>query len=360
MAIVLPLKYKKSGAAAVALQELEAGDQFSAGFISGLMGKNRLINGDLSIWQRGISFAASQLHFSADRWLVQCGGSTIASSRLAIPGSQTLIPGNPRNAIRCVVNSVANTANYASLRQRIEGVDTLAGQRVTLSFWAKADGNKSISVEFCQRVGSAEDVLGIGVTKLNLTSTWTKQTISFDMPVFAASTFGTDYLEMFIWMDAGSQYNARTASLGQQSGTFDFTMLQLEAGALATDFEFRHPAAELLMCQRYYEKSYSIGVYPGAADRAGSYRCSVVNGFFLSAGTIPFAVVKRAAPSITIYAARDGSAGNGSEVNNSGVFVANRVINPSQAGTSQFQTGGNNTMTAGSTIEFHWTADSEF
>lgn len=134
---------------------------------------------------------------------------------------------------------------------------------------------------------------------------------------------------------------------------------KLERGSSATAFEVRPWAVEFALCQRYFEKSYNGNMAPGTADRTGSYRCSILNGFFLTAGAVPFSVQKRGATAITLYAARDGSVGNGSEVNNQGVFIANRSLSASAQGTSQFQVGGVNTLTAGSIIEFHWTADAE-
>ena len=59
---------------------------------------------------------------------------------------------------------------------------------------------------------------------------------------------------MFIWFDAGSSFNARTDSLGQQSGTFDIAQVQIEPGPVATPFEQRPIGTELQLCKRYYNK----------------------------------------------------------------------------------------------------------
>ena len=55
-----------------------------------------------------------------------------------------------------------------------------------------------------------------------------------------------------MFFDAGSNYNSRTDSLGQQSGTFDIAQVQLEEGSVATPFEVRPIGTELALCQRYY------------------------------------------------------------------------------------------------------------
>lgn len=55
------------------------------------------------------------------------------------------------------------------------------------------------------------------------------------------------------WLDAGSNFNSRTNTLGQRSGTFDIEQVQLEAGSVATPFEVRPLGIELTLCQRFYQ-----------------------------------------------------------------------------------------------------------
>ncbi len=71
-----------------------------------------------------------------------------------------------------------------------------------------------------------------------------------------------DYLQLTFWFEAGSDLNARTNSLGQQSGTFDIANVQLERGTIATDFEKQSISEVLTQCQRYYTKTFSQGVTP--------------------------------------------------------------------------------------------------
>lgn len=334
-----------------------------------LIGRNVLINGDFRIPQRGANFpVAATARYSLDRWFLwgagsQIGGSQQNADSVALP---VTLQNRPRNAFYVAVSSVAGANNFALLQQRIEDVRTLSGGKVTFSGWMWSDAAKTISVNFYQLFGTtgASDTVKISAQKINLPSqTWTYVTLTFDMPHVAGKTItANNTLWLNIWLDAGagSDGAADAGGIGQKSGTYWFSQLQLEAGSNATPFEIRNDAVELALCQRYYEKSYSLGVPPGTSDRNSSYRCSIVNGYFFAAGTIAFAVQKRSAPAITVYAARDGTAGAGSEVNATGVFVANRQVGPSNIGTSQFQTGSNNGgAAAGNTIEFHWAADAE-
>jgi len=235
--------------------------QFADGSQQGLAapGRNKLINGNFDLWQRGTSLAAAAgYYYLADRWQSISVGTTIAPSQQAFTLGQTAVPGEPRYFHRSVVASVAAAGNYALLIQRIEGVRTLAGQQGVLSFWAKADASKNISVEMVQNFGTggspSATVNGIGVTTCALTANWQQFKVPVTLPSIAANQIGTngdDSLGMFFWFDAGSSFNALTNSLGQQSGTFDIARVQFEPGAVATPFEVRPLGTELALAQRY-------------------------------------------------------------------------------------------------------------
>lgn len=223
------------------------------------MFRNRIINGNFDIWQRGTSLsAATGVRFLADRWKTQGAGSTCAPSRQSFTLGQTDVPGEPRYFHRVVVASSAGAGNLARLQQFLEGVRSLAGQTATVSFYAKADAAKNIAVEFSQSFGSGGSpsafVSAIGVTTVGLGTTWAKYTVSVTVPSIAGKVIGTDdndWLALSFWLDAGSDFNARTNSLGQQSGTFDIAQVQLEPGSIATTFEFRPIGVELGLCRRY-------------------------------------------------------------------------------------------------------------
>lgn len=220
--------------------------------------RNLLINGDFSIWQRGTS-QTSDAYASDDRWLNRNVGSTKTHSQQAFTLGQTAVPGEPRFFSRTVVASVAGAGNYALKLQRIEGVRTLAGRNARVSFWAKADAARPIAVDFMQIFGSGGSaaVNGIGAQKFNLTTSWQKFAATVAIPSISGKTIGAalgnDCLEIAFWFDAGSTLNARTASLGQQSGAFDLALVQVEEGSVDTAFEARPPGVELALCERYFQ-----------------------------------------------------------------------------------------------------------
>ena len=269
---------------------------------------NAIINGNFDIWQRAIS-QTSNGYGSDDRWLNIVTGTTHVVSRQAFTLGQTDVPNNPKYYSRTVVSSVAGAANRAFKVQKIEGVESFAGTTATLSFWAKADASKNIAIEFYQGFGTggspSTGIDSIGVTTVALTTSWVKHTVSVAIPSISGKTLGTngnDFLQLCFWLDAGSNYNARTNSLGQQSGTFEFSQVQMEAGAVASTFYPRTVGEELALCQRYFQKNYDEDVFAGASvsqnTNQGSWgRANTgIIGF-----TTNFPVTLRGTPTLVVY-----------------------------------------------------------
>ena len=260
--------------------------------------RNKIINGNFDIWQRATS-QTSHGYGSDDRWLNGSVGSTKTHSQQAFALGQTAVPNNPTYYSRTVVTSVVGAANYIAKWQNIEDVSKSSGKTFTLTFWAKADANRNIAIEFYQHFGTggspSTEVRSIGVTTFALTTSWQKFTTTVTFSSVSGKTLGTnndDYYGVGFYFDAGSSLNSRTNSLGQQSGTFDIAQVQLEEGSAATPFESRPLAVEQVLCQRYYEKNFGISLFA-----VNGY--SAANGSGGAALWVSFAVTKRVAPSVT-------------------------------------------------------------
>ncbi len=276
-------------------------------------GKNRIINGAFRYWQRGTSGTSG---FVADRFLTELSGSTAAISRQAFTAGQTNVPGEPEYFHRVAVTSVAGASNFAQTETRLEDVRQYAGRTMTLSFWGKADSSRNIAVEGIQifGTGGSAAVTAIRVAKCALTTSWQKFSITMNVPSIAGKTVGANsYFCIGWWWDAGSAFDARTNSLGQQSGTFDIAMVQLEPGSVATEFDqlSLDPAVELMRCQRY--------CYVMRAGSAYAYRAFSTVGIANSASTVilmgvPLPVRMRTTPAIEATAGTF-AVSNGVEVN---------------------------------------------
>jgi len=325
-------------------------------FYSGRTMKNKLINGNFDIWQRGNTQTVSG-YGSDDRWYNGSSGSTKVHSQQAFTLGQVEVPGNPTYFSRTVVTSVAGTGNYCCKTQAIESVVTVSGKTVTLSFWAKADSIKSIGVEFLQCFGGggspSSTISGIGTSVINLTASWKKYTVSAQIPSVLGKTLGTynsDFLQVGFWFDAGTSLATRTNSLGQQSGTFDIAQVQLEEGSVATTFESRHIQQEIALCQRYYEKSYDTTIAPGTVSSNGIlFTYSGTTGTWTP--NISFKQTKRTVPTMTPYSVA-GTAGYTTSASSNFAYTITNI--GANGGSTQ-------TMSSTSSVIYymHWTADAE-
>jgi len=229
-------------------------------------GKNKILNGDFNINQRAFSsITASAMTF--DRWLAALadGTSTLTAQTFTL-GAAPVAGYESTNFLRLASTGQTATSARTSIEQRIESVKTFAGQTVTVSFWAKAaSGTPSITPELSQQFGSGGSafVSGIGATKIPITTSWARYTLTIAVPSIAGKTIGTvnnnNELRLTFWTSAGSDFNSRSASLGIQTTTIDIWGVQVEDGTVATAFNTATGTlqGELAACQRYYYRSGS-------------------------------------------------------------------------------------------------------
>jgi hypothetical protein len=261
------------------------GDVYSAGDVNDLAGtvnllesaqyaagKNKIINGDFGIWQRGATFTnPASLAYTADRWAIfynGTGATRTISQQTFTPGTAPVAGYEGQFFYRYAV-SVAGLLNTANLlRQYIESVRTVAGQTVTVSFWAKAASSLTIpSIEFTQNFGtggspSAGADTNIA-TSVSVTTSWQRFSYTVTVPSISGKTLGTDgndALELrFFLPNAASTF------------TFDIWGVQVEAASSVSDFTTASGGSkqgELAACQRYYWRStknvsatmFSLGV----------------------------------------------------------------------------------------------------
>lgn len=331
---------------------------------------NYIINGNFDFWQRGDSFSTpTGLGYSVDRMAGFFTTSTCVITKESFTLGQTDVPGEPKYYFRNTVTSVAGAGNRIQNAFKIESVRTLAGKTATLSFYAKADAAKNIAVEFLQNFGTggspSAGVTGIGVTICTLTTSWQKFTVTVNIPSISGKTLGTDnnsdFFQIGFWFDAGSNFNSRTNSLGQQSGTFDIARVKLEEGSIATPFVLAGGtlAGELVACQRYYEKTYNINVAPRTATYSGCVDgIFAYNTYTLNQCHFPYKVSKRTASTVKAYSPTTGTvdrirnASSGADLDVTSGFTTN-------SGTEGFNQTCNNILTAANWYEFHWTAEAE-
>ena len=277
--------------------------------------RNIIINGDMSIAQRGTSFAGfgngDNGYHICDRWFSAEVGTPTCEFTLSqstdVPTGQGFATSFKWDCTTAEDPISASTLIYMS--QAIEGQNlqylkkgTASAVSTTLSFWVKSvktgtytlslydqDNNRNISKAY-----TIDDA-----------STWEKKTITFEGDTTgaldndnAASLYfqfnlaaGTDYTSGTL-ATSWESYTAANAAVGQvnlsdsTSNEWYVTGVQLEAGTTASDFEFLPYDVNLTRCQRYYNKY----VAPGGSSIGASYNGS--SGFFF----VYFPTTMRATP----------------------------------------------------------------
>lgn len=221
--------------------------------------RNRIINGDMLIWQRGTSFSlpsggiSSANNYTADRWMCYSGGSNPGHT---VTRSTDVPSSDFQYSLRNQRNSGNTSTGAVYSTQFIESVNCfdLSNKMCTLSFWAKAgstysgtNGQLGVTVGTGTTADQGYSVLsGAGwagyTTPLNVTPIlnryWTRYTYSFMV--------GSGTQEMFAMF-----YNNTTGTAGADDSYY-IAGVQLEKGPVATPFEKRHYGIEYLLCQRYY------------------------------------------------------------------------------------------------------------
>src|SRR3954463_6731380 len=202
--------------------------------VQGVPMRNVVRNGDMSIAQRGNGPVASGPYF-IDGWLLSANGGSATQARVGTQASGGLAVDGAGWALTCALTGQAAAGDYAVLVHRIEGVRTLAGKLVTLSFLASASaGTPKIGVEVEQVFGTGGSANVPAATgQITLSTTPTRYSITFTVLSIAGKTIGTagDHLSLNLWLSSGATLASRASFIGIQNNTFSITDVQLEAGA---------------------------------------------------------------------------------------------------------------------------------
>ena len=257
--------------------------------------RNKIINGDFTIHQRGGTIASTSGNYTLDRWRTYraggaSGGFSVQQSTASYP--QTNISGvidNFKSSAYITVTSAgsADTNNNCKFQQRIEGSNvydlafgTVAAKKVTVSFYVKCSltGDFGISL-----VNENHNRSNVQLYTVNSASTWERKILTFVGDTSGTWTFGTG-TGLQLMFDMGSGSDKHTSSLntwvsGEKHGTsssvklihtngatIQFAGVQLEAGEVATPFEHRSYGEELARCLRYFQKDLNRRAFWGSGN----------------------------------------------------------------------------------------------
>ena len=297
-------------------------------------GKNKIINGDFGVWQRGTSFTITPGSpiYTADRFVnagAASAGSLVVSRQTFTAGTA---PVSGYEGTYFLRYTMATTTTSWECFQKIEDVRAFAGQTMTVSFWAKSSSAQGLKLLIQQNFGSGgSGSVNQTATLSNLSTSWTRYTATFTMASISGKTIGTNsHLLIDIYND--------TSITG--SSTIDIWGVQVENGSTATAFQTATGTiqGELAACQRYFN----------------SMDCSLNANAFLGSGVftsstnlralVPLAVTLRGNPSVSFSAgntflAQDGGNYTGSAVAADQLSINNVGVNLTVSGATAYRAG---------------------
>ena len=246
----------------------------SAGFQDNIKFKNLIINGDMSIAQRGTSVTSTTDGYkTCDRWnfkrsvgVIDLAQSTDVPSGLGFANSYKV-------AVTSGATPSTNDRQY--IEQHIEGQNlqylkkgTSSAESLTVSFHIKSDVTGTYIVELEDTDNTRNFSQSYTISSAD---TWEKKTLTFAGDTSGA--FDNDNaksLTLRFYLSAGTAYTSGTLNTSWNSvtnantavGQVNFpattnnelylTGVQLEAGTTTSDFEFLPTDINLNRCLRYY------------------------------------------------------------------------------------------------------------
>ena len=247
----------------VADSSTSTGLRYNANYAAG---KNKIINGDFFISQRGTTFSSvGSGTYTLDRWLSAFDGTagTYTISQQTFTPSTAPVSGYEGTYFARYAVTVAGTGNFVrGFDQRIEDVRQFANQTATVSVWLKADSARTVGVQFYQNFGSGgSGEVYVTAQNFSVTTSWTRFTATFSLPSIAGKTIGaSNYLALRFLTPLGV------------TSTIDFWGVQVEAGSVATAFQTATGTiqGELAACQRYYTRLDGSAYTTFGAGRSNS------------------------------------------------------------------------------------------
>jgi hypothetical protein len=289
--------------------------------------RNRIINGDIRIDQRNaganVTLSGSN-QYPIDRFIASkdTSGATVTAEQ------STTVPAGFTSSLLITVSTGASPGSTDENRitQRIEGLNcydlnfgSANAVTITVSFWVR-----------CSLTGTFSGSIRNGASNRSYPFTYTisvADTWEYKTATIAGDTSGTwlttngvgcqltfdlgsgSSMKGTVGTWAGANYLGATGStnlIETTGATLYITGVQLEVGSVATPFERRPYGTELVLCQRYYQKSYEYSIVPGTAVSAdakslinAAWSYAAVNS--IANGCASFQVTMRAAPTATVY-----------------------------------------------------------
>ncbi len=283
--------------------------------------RNIIINGDMSIAQRGTSAtglgAGDNGYHTCDRWYFFESASPTYEFTQTQDSDVPTGQGFAKSLKMDCTTAQGSLASNDLLRiiQIIEGQNlqylkygTANAQSLTASFWVKSNVTGNYNTHLY--ASSATNRIITSTFTINSANTWEKKTITFAGDTAQAIiNDNLGRLNFTITLLAGTDYTStdgtswgtysaskiaygQTANVASSTSNYiNITGVQLEAGQTASEFEFLPVDVNLQRCQRYCYAPIS-----GTDNSNTQFSASYLNGGFVR---IPYPTTMRTLPSLT-------------------------------------------------------------
>ena len=348
--------------------------------VRGVNFRNIIINGDMSVSQRSTSASSitSSGYHSIDRFQTSASsiGTWTQSQSTDVPTGQGFAKSLKMDCTSADASPAAS--DNLIIIQKFEGQNlqyllkgTSSAKQLTLSFWVKSNKTGTYIAGLHDRDNSRIVSKSYTISSAN---TWEKKTITF--PADTTGAFDNDNagsLDIQMWLAAGSDFSGGALATTWQSQTnanravgqvnladstsneWYITGVQLEAGQVASDFEFLPNDVNLKRCQRYFYTTYDVGTAPGTQsnDDVPQVFAPATNSYF--GFIIYYSSSMRDAPTIVIYNPNTGATGSGTTDGN-----ADKSMNTFKISEKMVHVAANNTsISSSASIKCHITASAE-
>jgi len=255
--------------------------------------RNLIINGDMSISQRGTSFAAvNDDDYTLDRYKYDISGTDVyqftISQSTEVPTGQGFAKSMKFDCT--TADASLDADNFAIIATRLEGQNlqslkkgTSSAESTTLSFWVKSNKTGTYIAELFDTENNR--VICKSYT-ISSSDTWEKKTITFPGDTTGAITNdNAGRFRIHFWLLTGTNFSSGSlatawesrnnvdravgqVNLGDNtSNEWYITGIQFEVGDTATDFEHLPHDVQLQRCSRYFQTLHmsSNGIMTGQA-----------------------------------------------------------------------------------------------
>ncbi len=295
--------------------------------------QNIILGGDFNInpWQRGTSFVSpTSGDYTADRFQYRNSGTqdyTIRRSATSPTHAQCGVEDTSSYEVEVTTaNASPGPAEFTTIEQPIEGflAAPIYNNMFSISFWVYS----SVAGTYCMAFQDASRSRNY-IVEYTISAPTTWERITFEVAHDASvGTWNIDNqagLRVIFTLVAGTNFQGSADSwqasdliatsnqvnfAASLTNTFRIALARSIRSSVGDAFYMRDRGRELMLCQRYYEKSYNTDVDPGTVTAVGEISAKQANDTNIRNLQSPFAVPKRTTPTMTWYSPSTGASAN--------------------------------------------------